>query len=46
LLLLIVKCSNNHPTLQYCKDQFIYIHSCNGARGMGQERRGNGDGGD
>jgi hypothetical protein len=46
LLLLIVKCSNNHPTLQYRKDEFIDIHSCNGARGMGQQQRGNGDGDD
>jgi hypothetical protein len=46
LLLLIVKCSNNHPTLQYRKDEFIHIHSCNGARGMGQQQQGNGDGDD
>jgi hypothetical protein len=46
LLQLIVKCSNNHPTLQYRKDELIHIHSCNGARGMGQQQQGNGDGDD
>jgi hypothetical protein len=52
LLLLIVKCSNNHPTLQYRKDDdFVDIHSCNGngatgatvAMTMGQGEWGNSD---
>jgi hypothetical protein len=37
LLLLIVKCSNNHPTLQYSKDEFVDIHSCTGAQERGQQ---------
>jgi hypothetical protein len=51
LLLLIVKCSNNHPTLQYRKDDFVDIHSCNGnGAALGQQQLqwqwGNGDGDD
>jgi hypothetical protein len=37
LLLLIVKCSDNHPTLQYSKDEFVDIHSCTGAQERGQQ---------
>jgi hypothetical protein len=47
LLLLIVKCSNNHPTLQYRKDEFVDIHSCTGAQERGQQDsdcNGNGNG--
>jgi hypothetical protein len=38
LLLLIVKCSNNHPSLQYRKDEFVDIHSCNVNGALGQQQ--------